>query len=116
MNSAEEVRSQQKRICALAPIPIVFFQHTKDVPQFGTRQDLVDTFGNGGPLTRCQERSWYFTAEPTPLLGELIEVTGLGYPHLRKGSRIMIAAESQCGAGRVGSYPIRRDSILSSPL
>jgi hypothetical protein len=126
VDDVEEVRSQQKRICALAPIPIVFFQHTKivffqhtkEVSQIGTRQDLLDSFGNSGPTrrppvsNRCQERSWYFTAEPTPLLGELIEVTGLGYPHLRKRSRIMVAAESQCGAGRVGSYPIRRDSTI----
>jgi hypothetical protein len=112
VDDVEEVRSQQKRICALAPIPIVFFQHTKDVPQFGTRQDLLDSFGNSGPLTRrppisprCQERSCYFTAEPTPLLGELIEVTGLGYPHLRKRSRIMVAAATPCGRAAFGPSP-----------
>jgi hypothetical protein len=103
LNNAEEVRAQQKRAYALAPISIAFFQHTKEIRQIAMRQDLLDSFGNSSPLTRrppISPLSWYFTAEPTPLLGELIEVTGLGYPHLRKRSRIMVAAATPCGGAR----------------
>jgi len=101
LNNAEEVRAQQKRAYALAPIPIAFFQHTKEVSQFGTRQDLLDSFGTCGQLTRRPPE----LVEPTPLLGELIEVTGLGYPHLRKRSRIMVAAATPCGRGVFGPSP-----------